>query len=123
MKTFCEIFCKSFTSFFFIVKFCKGRKWIKTSMLNIFFKKKSNNFTCTEIILTFNTGESDSLLNPVMDQRGFCRKWASDTKTCLNTHVYTNPGAWFSVLMICWIVIIIIILLLLLLLLLLLVNV
>lgn len=105
------------------MKFCKGRKWIKTSMLNIFFKKKSNNFTCTEIILTFNTGESDSLLNPVMDQRGFCRKWASDTKTCLNTHVYTNPGAWFFVLMICWIVIIIIILLLLLLLLLLLVNV
>lgn len=77
------------------MKFCKGRKWIKTSMLNIFFKKKSNNFTCTEIILTFNTGESDSLLNPVMDQCGFCRKWASDTKTCLNTHVYMNPGVWF----------------------------
>lgn len=35
------------------MKFCKGRKWIKMSMLNIFFKK-SNNFTCTEIILTFN---------------------------------------------------------------------
>lgn len=39
-------------------------------MLNIFFKK-SNNFTCTEIILTFNTGESDSLLNTVKDQCGF----------------------------------------------------
>lgn len=39
MKMFCEIFCKSFTRFFLIVKFCKGRKWIKTSMLNIFFKK------------------------------------------------------------------------------------
>lgn len=66
MKMFCEIFCKSFTRFFLIVKFCKGRKWIKNEHAKYIFQK-SNNFTCTEIILTFNTGESDRLLNTVMD--------------------------------------------------------
>lgn len=90
-----KFFAKALLVFFLIVKFCKGRKWIKMSMLNIFFKKKSNNFTCTEIILTFNTGESDSLLNTVMGQCSFCRKGASDTKTCLNIHVYMNLGVWF----------------------------
>lgn len=79
-KMFCEIFCKSFTRFFLIVKFYKGRKWIRTSMLSIFFKK-SNNFTCTEMILTFNIDASNSLLTPVMGQRSFCRKWASGART------------------------------------------
>lgn len=41
MKHSVKVFAKALLVFFFIVKFCKGRKWIKTSMLNIFFRKKA----------------------------------------------------------------------------------
>lgn len=41
----------------------------------------------------------------------FCRKWASDTKTCLNTHIHTQTlMCCFPVLMICWIILLLLLL-------------
>lgn len=88
---------------------------------------RSNNFTCTE--MTLNTSESDRLPNSQICVFLFfvflffvcvCRKWASETKTCLNTHIlhthiYTLQCG-FPVLMICWIILLLLLLLLLMLL-------